>query len=189
MKINRVNRMRWLPLFILFSSPVLAGVLNLRGVDIGTPCQGVPPGELALGAQPKFGADLMLQKGVLLFEDDSVAGQSTEILYGCAGSPAAVTNYAITVGTAERARALSLYAKAKAVAAARLGPADFDSGKLTAADRKLFLSVAGGPQSLASWQNVGGYTVHVSLQQAPTADQWSIVTSVAPAQPGGDSAH
>jgi hypothetical protein len=189
LKINRVNRMRWLPLFMMFSGPVLAGVFDLRGVDIGTPCQAVPPAELALGAQPKFGADLMLQKGVLLFEDDSVAGQSTEILYGCAGSPAAVANYAITVGTAEQARALSLYTKAKAVAVARLGPADFDSGKLTAADRKLFLSVAGGPQSLVSWQNIGGYTVHVSLQQSATADQWSIVTSVAPAQPGGDSAH
>ena len=181
--------MRWLPLLILFSSPALAGVLNLRGIDIGTPCQGVPPSELALGAQPKFGADLMLQNGVLLFEDDSVAGQSTVILYGCAGSPAAVANYAITVSTVDQARARSLYTKTKTVATARLGPADFDSGKLKAADRKLFLSVAGGPQTLVSWQNVGGYTVHVSLQQSQTAGQWSVVTSVAPAQPGGESAH
>ncbi|HEX9139360.1 MAG TPA: hypothetical protein VF848_06190 [Steroidobacteraceae bacterium] len=181
--------MRWLPLLILSSSPALAGVLDLRGVDIGTPCQSVPPGELALGAQPKFGADLMLQKGLLLFEDDSVAGQSTVILYGCAGSPAAVANYAITVSTADQSRAQSLYTKAKTVATARLGPADFDSGKLKAGDRKQFLSIAGGPQSLASWQNVSGYTVHVSLQQPQTAGQWSVVTSVAPAEPSGDSAH
>jgi hypothetical protein len=181
--------MRWLPLLLVLSSPAPAGVLVMRGIDIGTPCQGVAPSELALGAQPKFGADLMLQKGVLLFEDDSVTGQSTEILYGCAGSPAAVANYAITVSTAEKARARSLYTKTRTVAAARLGPPDFDSGKLKAADRKLFLSVAGGPQVLASWQNVVGYTVHVSLQQSQTAGQWTVVTSVAPVQPGGDSAH
>src|SRR5271156_5479422 len=174
--------MRWLPLLVLFSNPILAGGLNLRGIDIGAPCQSVSPNELALGAQPKFGADVMLQKGVLLFEDDSVAGQSTVILYGCAGSPATVANYAITISTMDQPRTLSLYAKAKAVATARLGPADFDSGKLKAADRKLFLSVAGGPKSLTSWQNVGGYTVHVSLQQAPTANQWRVVTSVAPTQ-------
>jgi hypothetical protein len=177
--------MRWLPLLILFSAPTLAGGLNLRGIDVGVPCQSVPPSELALGAQPKFGADVMLQKGVLLFEDDSIAGQSTVILYGCAGSPATVANYAITVSTADQPRALSLYTKARTVALARLGPADFDSGKLKTADRKLFLSVTGGPQALASWQNVAGYTVHVSLQQSQSAGQWSVVTSVAPAQPAG----
>jgi len=181
--------MRWLPLLILFANPALAGGLDLRGIDVGAPCQSVPPSELALGAQPKFGADVMLQKGVLLFEDDSVAGQSTVILYGCAGSPATVANYAITVSTADQQRALSLYTKARTVATARLGPADFDSGKLKTADRKLFLSVPGGPQSLASWQNVGGYTVHVSLQQSQTAGQWSVVTSVAPVPPAGAAAN
>jgi hypothetical protein len=189
LKINQVNRMRWLPLLILFSNPALAGGINLRGIDIGAPCQSVPPSELALGAKPKFGADVMLQKGVLLFQDDSVAGQSTVILYGCAGSPATVANFAITVSTADQMRALGVYAKAKTVATAQLGPADFDSGKLKTADRKLFLSVPGGPQSLASWQNVAGYTVHVSLQQSQTAGQWNVVTSVAPTQPASASAN
>jgi hypothetical protein len=168
-------------LMALSSNPGATGVLNLRGADIGDPCDKAASTEPLFGTQPASAVNEMLDNGALLFTDDTVVGQTTQVLYTCRnGSPGSIFKYAITVSTNDEARARSLYVAAKAAIIERLGSPGLDSEQLGPADKKLFATVPNGPQALSTWDTSSAYLIHVSMQKSATSDQWTVVTSVTP---------
>jgi hypothetical protein len=166
-------------LITLFTSQTMAGVLNLRSVDIGDSCQDAVSDETVRGLQASAEAQQMFETGTVLFTDTQVAGQITQVLYQCRGGyPGAIFGYSITVQTTDEPRAQTVYGAAKAAVIAKLGSPHLDSDKLGATDKKAFENVPGGPRALSSWEAANGYSVHVSLQKSSTSEQWTVVTSV-----------
>lgn len=165
----------------LSSNPGTTGVLNLRGADIGDSCEKAASTEPLFGTQPAAAVNEMVDKGALLFTDDTVAGQVTQVLYTCRhGSPGSIFKYAITVSTTDESRARSLYVAAKAAIIERLGSPGLDSEQLNPADKKVFAEVPNGPEALSSWDTSSAYLVHVSMQKSASGNQWTVVTSVTP---------
>jgi hypothetical protein len=165
----------------LSTSPATSGVLNLRGADIGDSCEKAASTEPLFGTQPASSVNEMADNGALLFTDDTVAGQTTQVLYTCRnGTPGSIFKYAITVSTTDEARARSLYVAAKAAIIERLGSPGLDSEQLSPADKKIFADVLNGPEALSTWDTSSAYLVHVSMQKSPSSNQWTVVTSVSP---------
>jgi hypothetical protein len=176
--------MRPLLLVILMtvgSASVKAGVLNLRGIDIGDSCDLVAFTEVARGGNAAP-TNQTAAYGSLLYTDSSVAGQVTQVLYGCFGDYglAKVERYSITVSTTDADGARKAYVTAKAAVVARLGAPALDSDQLNPADKKAFDAVPGGPRALSSWNGPNAYIIHVSLQQSANSSAWTVVTAVAP---------
>ena len=106
-------------------SPAMA--FDFRGVEIGQSCRHAAKVELSLGLQHGGDLESAIQYGVLIFEDGSIAGQHTQILYSCRSTGALVSLYSIKTTTLDEGRAWAVFATAKAEAVARLGVPDVDS--------------------------------------------------------------
>jgi hypothetical protein len=176
-----MRRLLLVVLMTVGSDSANAGVLNLRGIDIGDSCDLVTFTEVLRGGNaaptnqsPAYGS--------LLYTDSGVASQVTQVLYGCFGDYglAKVERYSITVSTLDTDRACNAYVAARAAVVARLGAPALDSDQLNPADRKAFDAVPGGPSALTSWNGPNTYVIHVSLQQDANSAAWTVVTSVAP---------
>jgi hypothetical protein len=166
-------------LTMICTAPVMAGVISLRGADVGASCMDAASAEQLLGSQPASPIEQMLETGTLLFTDSTLAGQVTQVLYQCRGGlPGVVYGYSITVATADEARAQNLYKAAKSAVIARIGSPQLDSDKLKGTDKTSFDNVPDGPRALSSWDAASSYLVHVSLQKSTSSDQWTIVTSL-----------
>jgi hypothetical protein len=163
------------------SASANAGVLNLRGIDIGDSCDLVTSTEVLRGGNAAL-TNQSPAYGSLLYTDSGVVGQMTQVLYGCFGDYglAKVERYSITVSTTDTDRARNVYGAAKAAVVARLGAPELDSDQLNPADKKAFDTVPSGPSALASWSGPSSYVIHVSLQQDPASAAWTVVTSVEP---------
>jgi hypothetical protein len=169
-------------LIVQLSSPAVAGALDQRGVAIGDKCEKALDRELALGTHPKYDLETMRAANTLLFEDTSVSGRRTQILYNCSRTPGLISSYAITTFVAEQAGAEVLYASAKAVIVADIGAPTFDSEKLSATQRQRFLGAVAShpkesPRVLSNWNDIPNQAVTVSTYYDDDWG-WRVVTSV-----------
>jgi hypothetical protein len=170
-------------LIVQLTSPAVAGaLLDQRGVAIGDTCEKALDRELALGTHPKYDLETMRAANTLLFEDTSVSGRRTQILYNCSRTPGLISSYAITTFVAEQASAEELYASAKAVIVADIGAPTFDSEKLSATQRQRFLGAVAShpkesPRVLSNWNDIPHQAVSVATYYDDDRG-WRVVTSV-----------
>jgi len=170
-------------LIVQLASPAVAGALDQRGIAIGDTCESALGKELALGTQPKYDLETMRAANALLFEDTSVSGQTTQILYSCSRTPGLISSYAITIFVADQTSAETSYARAKAVIVADLGAPTFDSEKLSAKQRQRYLGLLGlhpedTPRVLSRWNDIPNRAVSVSTYRYADDRGWRVVTSV-----------
>jgi hypothetical protein len=167
-------------LIVQLASSAVAGALDQRGVAIGDTCESALGKELALGTHPKYDLETMRAANALLFEDSSVSGQTTEILYSCSRTPGVISSYAITILVADQASAEMVYVSAKAAIVADLGAPTFDSEKLSATQRQRYLGLHPEvtPRVLSNWNGIQNRAVSVSIYHYDDDRGWRVVTSV-----------
>jgi hypothetical protein len=167
-------------LIVQLASAAIAGALDQRGVAIGDTCESALGKELASGTHPKYDLETMRATNALLFEDTSVSGRTTQILYDCSRTPGLISSYAITIIVADQTSAEMLYARAKAVITADLGAPTFDSEKLSATQRQRYLGLHPEvtPRVLSNWNDIPHRAVSVSTYHYDDDRGWRVVTSV-----------
>jgi hypothetical protein len=119
--------------------PTLAAALDLRGVELGDPCDKAVRIEAELGSKPKGNIAAMRSAGIFGFEDaSSSVSIPVKVLYNCSDHPGIVSNYSIAVTSQDEATALRALDKAKSEIIAKVGPPSSDSELLPSPQQEEF---------------------------------------------------
>jgi len=164
---------------LLISLHIPASAFDSRGVQIGQSCRHAAELELSLGTMPRQEVESMISRGIMAFEDRSIAGQYAQYLYSCSQTSGLITRYSIDVRTDSESRARAIYAEARATGVARLGVPDFD---FQAPEAKEKVPQARHPglkfeYAAAHWRTVETQRVRLSLEKHDNGE-WSVVTIV-----------
>ena len=159
---------------VLAAAQAPAMAFDFRGVEIGQSCRHAAEMELSLGMQFSGDLESAIQGGILIFEDGSIAGQHTKILYGCKTTSSVVSLYSIKTTTHSAARAWELFANAKAAAVSRLGAPNSDSSAPQATE-KVREGIA-WMHEIAIWTSVEHQSVSLTIEEED--GEWSVATIV-----------
>jgi hypothetical protein len=175
--------MRAIWLAVLCVSPGAAFAVDFRGVELGDTCRHAAQVETSLGTRPREDVESMVAYNVVSFEDDSIAGQHSQFLYGCRKRPGIITSYSITTRTRSEPLAWQIYAAAKAAAVSRLGVPSADSATpdATAQLSRLRARDITATYAFANWNSVEHQSVVVTIEKPPDDAGWSISTIVSAA--------
>jgi hypothetical protein len=165
---------------LLISLQVPASAFDSRGVQIGQSCRHVAELELSLGTVPRQEVESMIRRGILAFEDRSVAGLYAQYLYNCKETSGFITRYSIDVRTDSESRAREIFADARAAAVARLGVPEFDFLAPEAKEKVRQARFQGlkWEYGIADWGTVENQRVRLSLVKHSDNGEWSVVTIV-----------
>ena len=172
--------MRIICLAVFCALPAAASAVDFRGVELGDTCRHAAQVETTLGTQPRQDVDSMVDYNVVIFDDESIAGQHSQFFYGCRQLPGIITSYSITVRTRSEPTAWQIYAAAKAAAVSRLGAPSADSATPDATARlsELRARDVTWTYAFANWNSVENQRVVVTIEKQPDDDGWSVATIV-----------
>lgn len=170
---------------LLLAPQMPALAVDFRGVQIGQSCRKATEVELSLGTKPRHEIELMISQGIVVFEDQSIAGQHAQLLYSCTQTPGIISRYSIDIRTRSEPRAWGIYADAKAAAVSRLGVPQFDSEAPEAKEklRQLRRNGLTGNHAVANWTTVENQRVSVMIEKLPDDGEWSVATIVSEKPP------
>jgi hypothetical protein len=161
---------------LLLAFQIPATAVDFQIIRLGETCRAASISELSLGAKPRYDVDLMVNKGIVVFDETSIGGQRSRSFYDCTRTPGIVSRYSIDTWTDSEVRAWEIFAKAKASAVSNMGAPEFDSETPEANEnlRRLRDQGSTSMHAAANWTTAEGRRAMIVIEEVPKGGEWKV---------------